>query len=86
MVNNLPFPVPGCDAENPSVYPIGISANGEVIYGCRCMVCGRCNKHTGNSNQGHYWAWCKVRREMLDFHFCCDDDCELENGKEVSLV
>lgn len=27
---------------------------------CRCIVCARCGHHTGNSNQGHYWASCKV--------------------------
>jgi hypothetical protein len=63
----------GCDAENPGIY---MQPDGS--YACRCMVCGRCNHHTGNSNQGHYWAHCKVTRTIRDFHFCCPGDCELE--------
>ena len=43
------------------------------------MVCARCKQHTGNNNQGHYWAFCKVTRTKRQFHFCCPDDCELEN-------
>ena len=50
---------------------------------CRCFWCGRCNNVTGNSNQGHYWAYCKVTATMREFHFCCPDDCELENVKLV---
>lgn len=50
------------------------------------MVCGRCNKHTGNHHQGHYWGYCKVyaarglpwNRCIRELHFCCPDDCELE--------
>lgn len=45
---------------------------------CRCIICARCGKHTGNSHQGHYWAYCKATGEMRDFHFCCPGDCELE--------
>lgn len=45
---------------------------------CRCIVCARCGKHTGNATQGHYWAYCKVTGETREFHFCCPDDCELE--------
>jgi len=51
------------------------------------MVCGRCNQHTGNNHQGHYWGLCKrlmaeePGREwndyVIDLHFCCPDDCEL---------
>lgn len=58
------------------------------------MICARCNKHTGNNHQGHYWKFCnvladKAREKGLDpwkngmaedFHFCCPDDCELENN------
>lgn len=62
----------GCDAETPSVY-----ADGNGNYICRCMVCGRCAHHTGNSHQGHYWSYCKVTREMEKFHFCCPGACEL---------
>ena len=71
----------GCDAETPSVYVIGIQSNGEYVYGCRCIVCGRCQRHTGNSHQGHYWKYCTVTKDLRDFHFCCPEDCELEaNG------
>ena len=41
-------------------------------------VCGRCGQHTGNSNQGHYWAHCKATGTTRDFHFCCPTECELE--------
>lgn len=44
---------------------------------CRCIVCARCGRHTGNGNQGHYWAHCKVTRTVREFHFCCPGDCEL---------
>lgn len=46
---------------------------------CRCIVCSRCGRHTGNSTQGHYWAWCSVTKTMRDHHLCCPDDCELES-------
>lgn len=42
------------------------------------MLCARCGQHTGNNHQGHYWALCSVTRSIRDFHFCCPDDCELE--------
>lgn len=59
-----------CDApDGGSYYPDG---------GCRCIVCGRCGHHTGNSTQGHYWAFCKVTKTRRDFHQCCPGDCELE--------
>jgi hypothetical protein len=47
---------------------------------CRCMVCARCNHHTGNSHQGHYWKFCKVTKHMEEFHFCCPGDCEIYGG------
>lgn len=65
----------GCDHATPSVY-----AYGDGSYHCRCMVCGRCGHHTGNTSQGHYWAFCKVTGTGRDFHFCCDNNCELETG------
>jgi hypothetical protein len=69
--------VPNCDAPGaPSVYVVDV-VDGKPVYACRCMVCGRCNHHTGNSNQGHYWAYCHITKQMEDFHFCCPDDCEL---------
>ena len=55
-------PVPGsaCDAEAPGVYhmPDGTTA-------CRCVVCPRCGHHTGNSHQGHYWAFCTVLADRV---------------------
>lgn len=66
----------GCDAETPTVYMV------EGQFACRCMICPRCNHHTGNSHQGHYWAFCKVTGKMEEFHFCCPDDCELQGGKD----
>lgn len=65
----------GCDFPNPSVYYMAYSDT----FSCRCMVCGRCGKHTGNSHQGHNWKFCSAKGEMAaDWHFCCPDDCELE--------
>lgn len=49
-----------CDAEHPSAY---LGPDGEIV--CRCIVCARCGHHTGNSNQGHYWAHCKVLAARL---------------------
>lgn len=75
-----------CNAENPSIYTLRIE-DGEPVFGCRCMVCGRCNNHTGNSHQGHYWKFCVPLGGMAKkFHFCCPDDCELGNVKAVSKV
>lgn len=51
---------------------------------CQCVICSRCGHHTGNSGQGHYWAYCKVTHETREFHFCCPDlayGCELETAK-----
>jgi hypothetical protein len=62
-----------CDAESPTCY-----AMPDGTVSCRCIICHRCGRHTGNSNQGHYWARCKVTKTIRDFHFCCPDDCELE--------
>jgi hypothetical protein len=67
-----------CDAHiYGSVATLNVLGDGD----CRCMVCGRCGHHTGNSSQGHYWAFCKVTRGIREFHFCCPDGvhgCELE--------
>lgn len=54
------------------------------------MLCGRCNQHTGNNHQGHYWGFCKVyaarglewEKCIRDFHFCCPEDCELESESD----
>jgi transcriptional regulator with XRE-family HTH domain len=53
------------------------------------MVCGRCNQHTGNYTQGHYWGLCKVELGrgkpwqdcIRDLHFCCPGDCALESTR-----
>ena len=45
---------------------------------CRCLICSRCRQHTGNTTQGHYWSFCRVTRDLREFHQCCPDDCELE--------
>lgn len=50
------------------------------------MLCARCDQHTGNNHQGHYWGLCKVllsrgvpwKNAIRQPHFCCPDDCELE--------
>jgi hypothetical protein len=47
---------------------------------CRCLYCGRCGEHTGNSHQGHYWGYCKVTKSIREAHFCCPGDCELDNA------
>lgn len=65
-----------CDAGGAS-YVI-LVVDGEPVQRCRCIVCGRCGRHTGNATQGHYWAWCKVRRGVVDFHFCCPGSCSLD--------
>lgn len=67
--------VAGCDAPagEASVY---FHYDGTLI--CRCMICGRCGHHTGNSHQGHYWKFCNVTKKSETFHFCCPDACELE--------
>ena len=79
------IPVPGqgdveidCDYPAPSIY-----LNEEGTYECRCLVCARCGKHTGNSMQGHYWAICKVTKTLREFHFCCEDSCELEDAPDA---
>jgi hypothetical protein len=50
------------------------------------MLCGRCEQHTGNNHQGHYWGLCQVllaqgvpwKNAIRELHFCCPDDCQLE--------
>lgn len=66
---------PGCDAAE-----FGGAASFSPDGSCRCLVCARCGHHTGNSHQGHYWAWCSITRSLRDHHFCCPDrefGCEL---------
>jgi len=45
---------------------------------CNCLVCARCGRHTGNTVQGHYWAYCTAGQCMRRFHFCCPGNCALE--------
>lgn len=45
---------------------------------CRCIVCSRCGRHTGNAHQGHLWGYCKVTKTIREPHLCCPDNCELE--------
>jgi len=73
-----PIVVSDCDAPHPpTVYVVEWNGD-EPMYGCRCLICARCGHHTGNSNQGHYWSYCRVSKQEEWFHFCCpDDDCEL---------
>ncbi len=73
MISGIPLRAPGCDAPPPG--PVYMGPNDTFV--CRCVVCARCKHHTGNSNQGHYWAWCKVLKSMQVHHFCCPDNCEL---------
>lgn len=73
--------VEGCDAENPSRY---IGPDGKTV--CRCIVCGRCGHHTGNSHQGHYWSFCAVTRTQREFHFCCPGNCQLEATTVMSTL
>ena len=69
----------GCDSPGPpSIMQLINQDTGQVSYVCRCLVCSRCKRHTGNANQGHYWAYCKITKTDRDFHFCCPDNCELE--------
>lgn len=73
---------PGCDAPDPApVYGIQDRRTGETTYVCRCVVCGRCGHHTGNSHQGHYWAYCQVSRQREAFHHCCPGNCELGEAR-----
>jgi hypothetical protein len=49
---------------------------------CRCIVCPRCYKHTGNAHQGHFWALCKLTKTLREFHLCCPGNCELGPEEE----
>ncbi len=47
------------------------------VLACRCLICARCNQHTGNTLQGHYTSLCRSTRGIRRGHFCCPEDCEL---------
>ena len=84
LIGEAPAPGSECDAESPSAY---MMPGGGMA--CRCMVCPRCHHHTGNSHQGHYWAYCRARRGPQQFHFCCDDPaygCELEAAGPDAII
>lgn len=51
---------------------------------CRCLICSRCKKHTGNNNQGHFWSFCQVTKTTLIPHQCCPGDCELDSGHRAA--
>lgn len=68
----------GCD----SLYPPNTYRDNEGVIRCRCLVCSRCKRHTGNNNQGHYWAHCSATGTVREFHFCCPGDCQLETVSE----
>lgn len=87
-MNELSFEIEDCDYDGPaSIY----YSKDLGRYICRCLVCARCSKHTGNSNYGHYTRACKnlpaftstkewiKAMEDIPHHFCCPDDCALEN-------
>lgn len=76
--------VPGCDAPNPPSVYVREFVDGEPVYECRCLVCSNCGHHTGNTSQGHYWAYCKATKTMRAFHFCCPDACELQTAGDAS--
>ena len=69
------FTTDACDAAWASFY--FDNNTGQML--CTCLICARCDRHTGNGHQGHYWGWCRVTNKMEDLHFCCPGDCEL-NG------
>lgn len=79
---NIPDRALGCDAPPPA--PLYMQSDGS--YTCRCTVCGRCDHHTGNSNQGHYWRLCKVTGQSEEFHYCCPGDCELQADEQRAEV
>jgi hypothetical protein len=86
LVGDLPPAVaPGCDAPEPRPLYLDRIDDGVPVYRCRCIVCDRCGKHTGNSTQGHYWGWCKKRGAAYAHHFCCPGDCEHDAGQR-SLI
>lgn len=70
---------PGCDAPAGTGGAYAFSdGSGGLVFRCRCVVCARCGRHTGNSSQGHYWRFCKVTGEFeREWHFCCPGDCEM---------
>jgi len=72
--------VSGCD------FPGGSATVSMVDGRCRCTICPRCNHHTGNAHQGHYFAWCRITQSDRVFHFCCPGDCELEEKTDQVLA
>lgn len=78
LIGTAAGPGSECDAPDGGSY---MFADGSMR--CRCVVCPRCHHHTGNSHQGHHWAFCEVTGTTRDFHFCCPDPefgCELERA------
>ncbi len=58
-----------------------VSTNPTLLV-CRCVICVRCGRHTGNTTQGHFWGWCRAASALRAHHFCCPDDCELEADRD----
>lgn len=49
---------PGSECDAPDGGSVYMMPDGN--FACRCVVCPRCHHHTGNSHQGHYWAFCSA--------------------------
>lgn len=45
---------------------------------CVGSHCGRCG--SASSYQGHYFSVCSVTGQLGEFHFCCPDDCALQDA------
>ena len=68
-------------SDTPPVGPCDYPGTPSMLNGrCRCLVCGRCGHHTGNSSQGHYWLYCHATKVTRKAHFCCPGNCELERS------
>lgn len=77
MTSELPV-ASGCDAPEPRPIYVDRMECGEPVYRCRCIVCARCERHTGNNLLGHYTTCCQNRDVRQQVHFCCPGDCELD--------
>lgn len=74
-----------CDEPTASRYFVTDDIGNKVLA-CRCVICAQCKQHTGNANQGHYWAYCKITRRSETFHFCCPDACQLHPADSRELI
>lgn len=79
MKDSKPHPPQVPDwVESPYNSQYKMCRNCHYVGTCRCMWCSLCGQLTENRNKGHFWASCKVTKTDRDFHFCCPDDCQLE--------